>query len=1109
MHRFLRAACLGFFMAALVPHGACGGPVQIDSARQCSDDSFSIDLTEMEEANIGQDPAERLEQLRDWLWPLLLARLEATTDLEGLLVGSATQPLIRDDALAHVLDLHVGSTRSGIAKDGTVVVMVQDADETAMLEALLEAIDQEAMHLGKTPQQVVVYRYVIDERAGYAHLCPFGTFDAGWIKAQGHGFRRATVRTTRDLEWFLDGGVDLLSAQCTEQGLEITGRSRPRARNAPITVDHVAPLYHPPITNYVPSRQLGVSLADFSTEEQQWFSDMAFHFEAGGAPNVEPDDDAMWAMFFQFLRWQQRYPEVAASELLLSWVVQRQAHQDPGFSLDPKIRASEAAGNLELLLRAFKDPLQLAALLDSWNVEPNQAAGLVQTIEMFEHWPDSFREHLLALQRELASSSDHEALGVLLKARDQERPFFAAAANLLEEHSVYQCARYDGPLQGTHTGMTMFYTDLLMKVWAGDRFDSAPEELIPGFESVAGHELSSAYCSEEESKYPSTRAWLGLRDEQYTRPGIGHVRFAPVVTRVFARGSQYGAGYGEEVEANARMRRFYQWWNAHYARVAAWEPQYELLNQIMKWSVVTQMAALSEHQDCLRFLNQVPVERGQRFDQWIDKHEELRWRGPVPLLQRDDEPTECLPLLRSRWFPTCGGEMYLTGGVSAASKATVASKRVMKQSRAPQLSRIEAMSSGRPKVSYGGRVKYDSITRPDGTLRNVELDPARRSFRAKVDAGQSQRGARHHYGVNRGGERQPVTGLKNERGLHQGRLGASDEFDASDTTIGVAHLQADDVTGPMLRPQVTPGPAAQMRSIGEAAARRLADGTKSLPEVAPDLSGVANAYGLPENRVLLELTGSSTGVRKYALMSSSGGNRGPPALLTGRYGGPGNQGGRGMVEISLISDEAARPMLAQATKLMRSHHVGLAPIRHALDAGDLARAEQAIADTLARGGERVSVNATLARAHRHAVRQGMDTSGIEALQLRTSIKYGKPHAPVRESNVLPADGTEFLVPRARASQYVDLANLPPGQSPVLRPGVPRYAFSARAVDGSSRFSNVPSVVRVDGVDYVRLQRPGGMARGVVRTVYIIEPCHRAGEGRDNASVACHGRTTAR
>jgi hypothetical protein len=1087
---------------------------------QCTGDSFQIDLADLPDAELGEDPEERVEQLRDWIWPVLLARLEATAGLEGLLIGSATQPLLRDDALAHVLDHPVGSARSGVAEDGTVVVMVQAEELTSMQEVLLEALDQEALHLGAIPEETLVYRYSIDERSGYADVCQLGAVDEDWIESQRQGFRRATVRKTRELASFLDGGVDLLTAQCTDEGLAVTGRVRSRVRKAPMTLEHVASLYKAPEIQYVPVAQLGASLGELSVEQRSWLTEVASVVETATDRELEQVraelDRDTWNMLVRVRAWQALHPGVATQDFLVSWLAQHQAGQDLGFSLDPRLRAGDAVRHIDEFIAALEEPSKLAALLYSWDVDPARAMALVELIGA-DGARELFTQSLSKLRNELRTSSDHEAFGILKKVRlapeSFEQMLTALAVGVLDDHSAYQCARYDGPLQGTAVGMTMFYTDLLMKLWSGDRQGSAPDGLIPGFVSVVAHDVSSAYCTEEEAKYPNTRAWLGLREEQYAREGEERVRFAPVTTRVFARGSELGADHSEEVEANAQMRRFYRWWNAHYARVADWEPQYELLNQIMKWSVAVQSAKLSE-QGCMAFLDEVPVERSQRFGQWVAKHDELRWRGPVPLLNRDDEATECLPVLRSRGYPACGGTGYLSGGVSAATRATLEGKPLMRAGRARQLGRLDAMSPAQPTVMSNGRVTYQSVARPDGKLRHVEIDPGQRTLSARIETEQSQRGTRHSYVADG-----PVVGVKKSWRLDKGKLSGQDALDAQHGTFGVAHLQADDVTSRVVRPRVTHEATAQVRSIGEEAARRLTDSEKSLSQVAPDLPGVTNAWQIDNDRVLVEIAHAGGGSPRYGLMSSSGGIRGPPpplppGSLIGRFGSDGaHGGGRSAVEVALLSDDAARQIRATASAQLPPSPSAKVRIlfAKALDEAEdeFGSLERTIKELLEQGADPASIRVALAHAYREAARQGKNTDRLAALHLRVSITHGKPRSVVPESNAFPADGTDFIVPSSHAKMYAETAALPPGQNPALQAGTAPPEFHARLIEESFTLPDAPGAIQLGDAEYTVIRRTGQAATTGRRVVYVIHPCRQDGQEESSATVECQGRTAAR
>jgi hypothetical protein len=1101
--------CAGILLAGLTAHAAPQQAAPLTG--QCSGDSFRIDLADAQDANLGQDPEERLEQLRDWVWPVLLARLEATAGLEGLLLGTSTQPLIRDDALSHVLDHPVGSTRSGIASDGTVVVMVQVEEPAAMQEALLEAIDQESLHLGAVPRQALVYRYAIDQRSGYAELCRLGSFDTRWIESQGQGFRRATVRKPRQLESFLAGGVDLLSAQCTSKGLQVTGRVRSRVRKAPMTAEHVASLYRPAKIQYVPPDQLGASLDRLSSEQAAWLTRVAFFVDNGDGRELarvrsQVDQDT-WDMLVQARAWRARHPDEMAEYLLLSWIVQRKTGQDLGFSLDPKVHAADAARDLKALIAAAQRPVKLAALLHTWNARPQEAAALVE-LSAAQDLRALVERPLFAVWNELQGRSDHDAYGILAKAAfasgTPEEELAGAVVALVNQHSMYQCARYDGPLQGTQVGMTMFYTDLLMKLWSGDFQDSAPEGLVPGFESVIGHELSAAYCTDEERRYPNTRAWLGLREEQYARESAQRVRFAPVATRVFGRGSELGAGYSEEVEAGAEMRRFHRWWNAHYARVADWEPQYELLNQIMKWSVVVQSAAVADDQSCLAFLDQVTVERSHRFDRWVEHGKDLRWRGPVPLVKQGDEPTECLPMLQSRPYSACGRAGYLSGGVSAANKATIASKPVMRPRRAPELGQLDNMSPAAAERTPDGRLRYDAVPRADGKLTSVRIDPDQRSLQAYIDTAQSQRGARHGYATNGA-----VTGVKKGWHLRDGKLTGQEVLKGRGNSFGVGQLTADDVTQGAVRVQVKPEEGARMQALGKATADQLAKG-KTLSRVAPDLPGVTEAVRIDDGRVLVKLAGADEKTPTHLLLSSGPGIRGPPrGRLTLSTGSPAGRGQESAVRVELLSEADANTLrsAAGAAPLPRGPQTRIAELERALADGDYATAER-LHLYISPYDDADEARRALERAHLLAVREGKDTTKLEALQIRVRIRQDRTLGSVRESAAVPADAEVVIVPSTHAEQYPDLAALPGSVNPATPAGTARRAFHAQAISEAPTSRQLPAKVEVDGVDY-EIVRRAARAAGIAGRMYLIRPCREQGEPESHDTVECEGRTAAR
>lgn len=62
--RLAIALGLGILLARLTAHGAPRQAALLTD--QCSGDAFQIDLADVQDVNLGQDPEERVEQLRDW-----------------------------------------------------------------------------------------------------------------------------------------------------------------------------------------------------------------------------------------------------------------------------------------------------------------------------------------------------------------------------------------------------------------------------------------------------------------------------------------------------------------------------------------------------------------------------------------------------------------------------------------------------------------------------------------------------------------------------------------------------------------------------------------------------------------------------------------------------------------------------------------------------------------------------------------------------------------------------------------------------------------------------------------------------------------------------------
>lgn len=254
----------------------------------------------------------------------------------------------------------------------------------------------------------------------------------------------------------------------------------------------------------------------------------------------------------------------------------------------------------------------------------------------------------------------------------------------------FQAARYDGDLQGTEVGMVLFYTDLLAKLWALDYMDNNPDRTIEDFVNMTDIALSPVYRKEVDS-LSNTRLWFGHEDGGFqVGPGDKSLFFSRNATRVYAASSN-PLRPGQEATANAHSSAYLGWWNDHYDEVARYEPEYERLNQIMKWSLMIGWLNEKGRGDVINFLGAVEVDRSNRFPSWARAHAELRFRhwSAVDFYPQGYKgtSTESLPMLVSDPYRLFGETTGLSGGVSLASRKTFASRAAVSKTVRPAIRR--------------------------------------------------------------------------------------------------------------------------------------------------------------------------------------------------------------------------------------------------------------------------------------------------------------------------------------------------------------------------------------------------------------------------------------
>jgi hypothetical protein len=324
----------------------------------------------------------------------------------------------------------------------------------------------------------------------------------------------------------------------------------------------------------------------------------------------------------------------------------------------------------------------------------------------------------------------------LSKSSDTRIIFLSKFASAAGKASQFQTARYDGDLQGTEVGMVLFYTDLLMKIWDFNLGNSTLEAGIKDFNPETRIPISSIYKQELE-ELPYARLWLGPNNEGFQVAAEGrNLIFARNATKIYAASSN-PLKPGIEQVADASSSAFLGWWNDHYDEVARYEPQYERLNQIMKWSLLISWLNQSKQNNQLSFLQGVAVKRDNWFPDWIKAQGgRLKFRHweKVGFLKRGYKgtKTESMPLLSSESFDRFRRRQYFSGGVSLADKALF-EKRIPLATKS-EISELVKRSN----LNYGfvkpqeGKLAFKTLDETKYSLKNLNRNLSEVTAEAKA-----------------------------------------------------------------------------------------------------------------------------------------------------------------------------------------------------------------------------------------------------------------------------------------------------------------------------------------------------------------------------------------
>jgi hypothetical protein len=314
-----------------------------------------------------------------------------------------------------------------------------------------------------------------------------------------------------------------------------------------------------------------------------------------------------------------------------------QAGPRPGFSLDPG--PPESKEDLRAVLPGLSPELADRILSDDWSGSPFRSA-----------------QDLADVVRKVLILDDPAPAGL-----PSDRTQLWGLSSLLQKQGSYAQARYDGGLAGTEAGMTLFYTDYVAKDWVKGVGSGVPTEAVGGFVPDPDANLPWSQCRDKnETAGESGRLWFGQNDSAFAFIG-NRVDIGAQATRLFARSD---GGNGKEVEQSLGFGQGLRWWDRHYQDVAAYEPQYRRLDQLMRWSgALDWLTARTSAR--LPQLADDRIKVDLRFQDWYTQHNELRERAPIAFVAPPSAKTEALLTKPSKVTPSCGARS-ISGGVSLA-----------------------------------------------------------------------------------------------------------------------------------------------------------------------------------------------------------------------------------------------------------------------------------------------------------------------------------------------------------------------------------------------------------------------------------------------------------
>lgn len=231
----------------------------------------------------------------------------------------------------------------------------------------------------------------------------------------------------------------------------------------------------------------------------------------------------------------------------------------------------------------------------------------------------------------------------------------------------FQVAHYGKDLQGTDVGMVLFYTDLLTKLWAIDYLNNSSKQDLTDVQPTQLATVTSTNV-QQIPELSSIRVEFGSRDSAFQVVEKSNSLFLePNASQLYA------AAYNplqpsESKTVSADAEAFLRWWRDRYEEeIVPNEPQYERLDEIIKWGRLMSWLHQTNQRDVLSFLDIIPVTNNYWFPNWAQtnsNHLKFPIWNQVNFYERGYKATttEAMPILASQISKPMGKETILFSG---------------------------------------------------------------------------------------------------------------------------------------------------------------------------------------------------------------------------------------------------------------------------------------------------------------------------------------------------------------------------------------------------------------------------------------------------------------